>query len=198
MFKWSGWNKYTRNKLNQIANGSGGGDGSGGSGGNIMVIRPANIDRHRFDNTFDSTTYVNLSITVDYDKTWQEVYDALAADIPVYLDVTVFKIAEYEQDFFNVILNDSDKIKQTYATFKHFADHIVSKVPVVEAASPLYGSDADNQTVMRTTYTIDTAADVIENVDGIGTGYDGGPNDPLHYAIDTCFPKPSDYPDEEQ
>lgn len=31
MFKWSGWNKYTRNKLNQIANGSGGGDGSSSS-----------------------------------------------------------------------------------------------------------------------------------------------------------------------
>ena len=60
MFKWSGWNKYTRNKLNQIANGSGGGDGSGGSSG--ILIMNANTDPE--------------TGTLTLDKTWQEIHDA--------------------------------------------------------------------------------------------------------------------------
>ena len=37
MFKWSGWNKYTRNKLNQIAAGGGGGGEGGGGGGGVLI-----------------------------------------------------------------------------------------------------------------------------------------------------------------
>lgn len=76
MFKWSGWNKYTRNKLNQIANGSGGGDGSGGSGSGILIV---------------NGTYVNTDgkIKVVLDKTWQEIHDADFAIVKVDLSETV-------------------------------------------------------------------------------------------------------------
>lgn len=70
MFKWSGWNKYTRNKLNQIANGSGGGDGSGGSGSGILVANGRYVEN-------------DGKVKIVLDKTFQEIHDADYAIIKV-------------------------------------------------------------------------------------------------------------------
>lgn len=75
MFKWSGWNKYTRNKLNQIAGGgSGGGDGgvkfvpiylTSNSGGAIDLTED---QQQEIDNAISSISdgcipYLDVSFT---------------------------------------------------------------------------------------------------------------------------------------
>lgn len=166
--------------------------GSGGSGGNIMVIRPANVDKEISIGAPDSTTYVNVNMTITYDKTWQEVYDALAADIPVYLDITAIKTAKFEEEFFNTYRDDSGEIWPTYAMFKDCADHTVVKLPVVSAEKHrTYGN------LMDAGYAITTAVETYGEGYSFGTGIGGGPNDPLVDTLETSFRKPDDYPEPE-
>lgn len=71
MFKWTGWNKYTRNKLNQIAadaSAGGGGDSGGGGGGGILIVKE-----------------IQTGSTGTLDKTFQEIFDAITAGKNVYV-----------------------------------------------------------------------------------------------------------------
>lgn len=158
--------------------------GGSASTANIMVIHPANVDREPVDTTSDPETgdiSFDFHMQVTYDKTWQEVHDALEADIPVYLDGTDLTLFKMEEEYFNYL---STGVPPTVANFEKAKASTIVRMAV--SAANRYPNDP-------TTFYIQASTQLVGDV----SPHAASANAALTEEYSSHFIKPTDWPQDE-
>ena len=171
------------------SSGGGSSDSQGGSSAstaNIMIIRPANVDRELIDTREDTETGAvsfQFHMQVTYDKTWQEVHDAMEADIPVYLDATDLALFKMEEEYFNRRYTGTDSPEPTVAEFETIKASTTVRAPITMA-----GREPNDPTV----FYVDAFATIGDFI-LVATSV----NAALIGEWDSNYRKPTDWPQDE-
>lgn len=180
------------------SSGGGSSDSQGGSSAstaNIMIIRPANVDRQETtDSDHESgDLHVLVHTQVTYDKTWQEVHDALVTGVPVYLDATAIALARMEGRYFQALGNGdvTGDAAPTLAKFEEIRANTTVMVPVT-VAFKLPAPDADGISFYVSGFT------VLYNMDGAFVGLAASSNASLTDGYVATYTAPEDYQEEQQ
>ena len=176
--------------------GSSGSDSGSASTANIMVIRPANVDRQETTETDNETGAVTVLVhtQVTYDKTWQEVHDTLVAGVPVYLDATAIALTRLEESYFNDTSYKETEAGGDAPTLEAFEEVRANTTVIVPVgvAFKLPAPDADGISFYVSGFT------VLYNMDGAFVGLAASSNASLTDEYVATYTAPEDYQEEPQ